>query len=914
LSGHGKRDSYGISWSLGGHPFLAVVWKPEGIMLTPKSEDAEFGYGFPKRKADTGERIDGDKGTKIIEAKDAVINQVLINRFENNKYLDELDFVDGIEKDKTGKPVFELPKKNVRRRDSIYVKIKDKDFEKMTVVYWPVFFEPNDEFWEIDKNRVNWIDNPGIDFFDTRLKIKNFGKIEKNDKGEIIGDIPNRQFDNSGISLIYEIEQTGWFVHWPEELLYDTDAGEAIFKETNQYRFILNREPLHREIRGHASLARMIVSEVQRAEVMFHNDEVRFRKGYGTVENRFYAAGVNDAGGGENIIHGDYSLDTEGGIAAALGWRNSPPHYANMIDDLWKTSSTSLDVFGGPSVKLREYGIDASQGGIKIDPPQRGNIWSQLFVRRYQWLYAGTCHNRNLLGSVSTNNYFSQVLGFYYSEPSLARYVFYLGRYIYIKPIAKLEDDRGIQAFNAGSSLFDDNGVLSVRVIYFTLQSNEEDAPFVIGECHRALTGFHNDWVEGPTIEVKHLLNSMFSFSPDGLSAVSSFGECLPDKKYAWKFDDLPVDAIHAAPHGCRTIRFSDGAFSLGELVIGPDITYTFTEPFPSELPDHYNYSQVGTGSVLLYPTMDSNGDEVYYRYDMDVSLVQEWVDPEDGSYTVDLSVNDTITFPSGRKYTVANVKYDGTGSVSTMGDDHVTVHVAEFLSFAYIDPIKDDVIYFKHTATGSSPDGVYVATELFVNDVSVRSWPAKLVADDIHLEVHGPRKSSSPQAGDYVFGVPMLSMFLTWLPTVTSNRSVFPYINKTYTTQDRFYCDNSPGRYIYPMKGITGTYPASLGKRYAYIKPCRDDLIDGEWYMEHGYNVGIPFINPLLNEAFCSVARYKDRILMQADIGALWNIDSEHFPSKQERTTIYANFDLSGEIGIGELTDILPLGAIYAD
>jgi len=178
LSGHGKRDSYGISWSLGGHPFLAVVWKPEGIMLTPKSEDAEFGYGFPKRKADTGERIDGDKGTKIIEAKDAVINQVLINRFENNKYLDELDFVYGIEKDKTGKPVFELPKKNVRRRDSIYVKIKDKDFEKMTVVYWPVFFEPNDEFWEIDKNRVNWIDNPGIDFFDTRLKIKNFGKIE----------------------------------------------------------------------------------------------------------------------------------------------------------------------------------------------------------------------------------------------------------------------------------------------------------------------------------------------------------------------------------------------------------------------------------------------------------------------------------------------------------------------------------------------------------------------------------------------------------------------------------------------------------------------------------------------------------------------------------------------------------------
>jgi hypothetical protein len=343
-----------------------------------------------------------------------------------------------------------LPKKNVRRRDSIYVKIKDKDFEKMTVVYWPVFFEPNDEFWEIDKNRVNWIDNPGIDFFDTRLKIKNFGKIEKNDKGEIIGDIPNRQFDNSGISLIYEIEQTGWFVHWPEELLYDTDAGEAIFKETNRYRFILNRDPLHREIRGHASLARMIVSEVQRAEVMFHNDEVMFRKGYGTVENRFYAAGVNDAGGGENLVHGDYSLDTEGGIAAALGWRNSPPHYANMIDDLWKTSSTSLDVFGGPSVKLREYGIDASQGGIKIDPPQRGNIWSQLFVRRYQWLYAGTCHNRNLLGSVSTNNYFSQVLGFYYSEPSLARYVFYLGRYIYIKPIAKLEDDRGIQAFNAG--------------------------------------------------------------------------------------------------------------------------------------------------------------------------------------------------------------------------------------------------------------------------------------------------------------------------------------------------------------------------------------------------------------------------------------------------------------------------------
>ena len=85
--------------------FLGVVWLPEGLMLTPRSTSAPYGYGFPKREAGTlneeegqryftgGALINAPLGTKITKAADEALNQVIINRFANNKYLDRREYL-----------------------------------------------------------------------------------------------------------------------------------------------------------------------------------------------------------------------------------------------------------------------------------------------------------------------------------------------------------------------------------------------------------------------------------------------------------------------------------------------------------------------------------------------------------------------------------------------------------------------------------------------------------------------------------------------------------------------------------------------------------------------------------------------------------------------------------------------------
>ena len=90
-----------------GGDFLAAVWLPEGLMLTPRSTTAQYGYGFPKREAGVlnegdgvrfftgGAKINPPFGTKIASSDDEALNQVLLNQFPNNKYLDRHDYITG---------------------------------------------------------------------------------------------------------------------------------------------------------------------------------------------------------------------------------------------------------------------------------------------------------------------------------------------------------------------------------------------------------------------------------------------------------------------------------------------------------------------------------------------------------------------------------------------------------------------------------------------------------------------------------------------------------------------------------------------------------------------------------------------------------------------------------------------------
>src|SRR6056297_3422170 len=73
-------------------PPLAITatlrWEPEGILLTPVTKDNREGWGLPSRTAE-GAKIEDALGTLK-----GALPQVLLNKFENNKYLDIPKFVE----------------------------------------------------------------------------------------------------------------------------------------------------------------------------------------------------------------------------------------------------------------------------------------------------------------------------------------------------------------------------------------------------------------------------------------------------------------------------------------------------------------------------------------------------------------------------------------------------------------------------------------------------------------------------------------------------------------------------------------------------------------------------------------------------------------------------------------------------
>lgn len=354
---------YGMKQSTS-YIFFAATWRPEGFVLTPRSADAPKGWGAPRRDSVTGEKINAPYGTVLDGEHEhfaEALNVVIINRFENNKYLDHPAHIVGLEDALKDLGLTELPE-NPRLRALVEGKISKANYG--FYVPWMTFYEPvNDDFvasfafWDEAKtwnaetnNTLEYCTLPGLNEGVTPYKPIALDEAHK----------PKwRQFAEDGSDLIYEEEKTSWFAHWPEELLYDTDAQETTFQLTNYARTSLGLHELIRPIRGFGSNSRATICEIARAKNLDHDLLDGFRPGLEVTKARLYATGSVFAFG-ENLVAIGLPNPTTTYLAERVvdSWVNSPTHYAVMTDDKWEEGpeNTALDVFYAPSVTL-----DASQ-------------------------------------------------------------------------------------------------------------------------------------------------------------------------------------------------------------------------------------------------------------------------------------------------------------------------------------------------------------------------------------------------------------------------------------------------------------------------------------------------------------------------------------------------------------------------
>jgi len=449
---------------------IKLAWKPEGIVLTPRTAAVPNGWGLPSRREDNGEKLNlelndiGEPVNEIGLTEAGSLPQVILNRYVNNKYLDKIEYIDGLpgEVAAFAGAVGAFP--NPQLSDSTLV-VQGNDtilYQTTAIVGQPWSYATPDDggeyvdgyyegqtFWEtygIDAELVAGVHQ--VDTANGAIVTKTLGNQFATDFTELITENKAADIFND---VTQEFEQQ-WYCHRPEEKLYTDAVSEAIFQATNSYRLAAGEEVVYRMLRGDANSARMAGYVITLSEGHFFHSHPDFFPGFRTTGGRVMNCTGEEPFNayGDNLRENIAATPADGGIpeeletAEEIGqyitdlWRNSPPHYANMVDSKWTdfvlpfhtwSGDTALYPNGtkGASHHIGSYGVNTyvdrsntrdSSVTIPITPPaEDATLWAQLFCARsswvplYDWLHEGaygTTGTFNGWNAYSHGNFVSQ--------------------------------------------------------------------------------------------------------------------------------------------------------------------------------------------------------------------------------------------------------------------------------------------------------------------------------------------------------------------------------------------------------------------------------------------------------------------------------------------------------------------------
>lgn len=860
--------------------FLSLVWQPEGILLTPRSDGVPYGFGFPKRDRITGSLINPPFGTLNTSLTDGILAQVLLNRFPNNKYLDQSEFIAG----EFGK--IKLPEHNPRLRANI---ADESGKGQRFFIYHALFYKPatpGESFWTTPDNILNWPDSPGVNIWRHSLKSVPKKWPDRDENGSFLGSLPLRQFSTDGLPLIYEEETDEWFCHWPEELLYDIPAYESVFNRSNFYRIEAGRQPVFREIRGYANLSRMVLAECQRAKDFSHESQ-SFRPGYQTLINRQRNAATNATDLGENLAIGQYAGGgATTGIAVVDSWRNSSLHYANIISESWDTA-TSLEVFGGPT------GSMSTREGEILNDPLSGTLYAQVFSKRDYWLVCGTCFLPSNLGNISIDTFMSPIGNLYTTNPG---FIYYCGRGIFVKPVGdKIE--LGIPAVILGAAVFlnsDNRHYFRVLYVYYT--NNKYHITVLTRPIHGGQVNWQIECENSDILDNVKDFVSTVQFDPSGAKGVFSVVRADYTTTAFFYFPvSLSFPLVH--PMDLITIQYTEGEFSIISEGKGPPLTFSVESAIESGSPDMTyltRYRQEGNGEVSCYPYFNEDGEIVYLTHRLSLEIDQTRTGYTDPTYTANYLIHEELELVSGQIIPICHIDVDNGNFLSE----------SYFVVILYLNPKTEDIVYARINLEKSG-NQVGGTLQIIVNNEIIKSLPYRVLSTLNHLLVPNFRAEWAGNPTTDTRAIDVLDNMVIrtrdtngyWHPVpCISGSGPFSY----------WYCPNNPSIEYYTGKLIVGNYRASIGRRVGNYATCYAGVRDTIPYFAASYIMGLPLLAGGNDQVFCRVARYKDRLIVQIDFTSLWG-----FATSDKETWIYSNFDLESLVGIGELTNLLPMGSI---
>lgn len=736
---------------------LKLAWMPEGIVLTPVSEEYPDGRGLPNRTAVTIEATETEdeipSGTVIepvygeLTAEElelllasnpetillgaygtdaGVWPQVLLNQYTNNKYLDEKGFISGLPE--SGSEA--LPELHPRRREAYLTPYATGG---SFVMSWHYLFDPlvcvSEEypdggvaFWDDPNNNLFYGQEPGVYTFDPAA-----------DAAVAILTIP--QFsDLLYTSAITEPESEQWYCHRPEEILYTLPASEGCFQETNRIRADVSRGPMYRQTRGHGSIAAMAVSEVALSGRMYHDDD-QFRPGYFTQAGRGFNAVGRHLNLENLLLTSELAIgDEQSGRDAAIIWEGSPPHHANQVAAYWDDED-----FPGAEhhVGLTEATVEDALYGGEIDPPIAGQLFCQGFLKKEWWLPPTTHHHENQYG----------VVGFFGSDQVWGREEFTenpfvtFGHHVYFLTQWYDDDDfRGVlgaAAYEQGGQLYlrmvigvapeadldEIDGYMTIKVLTRNVRLTEQNPTY---DCDWALEGeftFLNSdgWYPYPNAQVK--------FAPDGTKFL--FSMCKVTHSYSQGLDNGATNFTTDRSDLVRPRRTIQNYFIEYKYNEG-SLAWQFEEDLEDSLTANITCATAGTenvysrsvkGTVRMFADYDATGTIQYVTAFVDEMSYQRYNSsgPETENYGYRFR---KLIFPSGKEVTYEQQYFQDVDSLRDTvdilnrgwpGDPNEGNFIRRI---SHLDVITEDIVYhhmnWDTTYLGKDTSGIFAYADCF--------------------------------------------------------------------------------------------------------------------------------------------------------------------------------------------------------
>lgn len=425
---------------------MSLVWRPEGLILTPVSANYPDGLGLPMRDpGPTGAKLEITEETPFGYTPGGVYPQVLLNKYVNNKYLDDVRYIEGL-------PDYIAnlrPSKNPRLADanitiepplgSDPIPVDDTSRQQVRWEYGVLF-----------EGLASYTNNDGTDLgdileqyyerddFDDRLLggvYELTGTNTPDDQLRVFPEIRTVRIKDQ--TSIFEPEGTEWQTHRPEELLFELALQEGIFQSTNFWRQQAGRDPFLRPLRGCASAGYWGSREIGTSTAnYFGHSHYDYRPGFRTAGGRNMACTGQEFGANwaNNTCENALIVDTavgenalEWGTDLVQYWVNSPGHYAAMITPVWDKEQRvffakcdgTLAYLDGTTLDVGAYGVtvnmetqfDVNDAEAEDYPFWNEVSWNggetvgykiftQIFQQRESWLPTPEYTQKSPLGSI----------------------------------------------------------------------------------------------------------------------------------------------------------------------------------------------------------------------------------------------------------------------------------------------------------------------------------------------------------------------------------------------------------------------------------------------------------------------------------------------------------------------------------